>query len=426
MTSRIIFHHLRRNLMSRKLVHQKSFLRSYHFNNPTSITRSRLDVFRRKMCTEGKKEAKKKLEEEGPNASIPHLLLGMASGVGGSWLGLGMMGGVFYATSSFGDNALAGRLRGVLLIASFIFPPVVGAVAWAYVIQAEWGIGYFLTSTGLFYGIPVFTFMNSMKESGEQTQQTREKRLKLVMNLNHTDLSNLHNTVSKLCEEATNPMAHSSNSSYDGWSFGSSSSSNSYDDNNSFGSSSNTVTIGGNQHPGVVVSPDNYETLNQVLKDAFNIGANSDGVLKKREFYKAMSKSSKDQHREILLFFNRVTKWGMTREVDFREFCFTMMFFVARSEENYSAYQETLFKFLDKSGSGSLGVEEITELVDLTDAFFGKPKGKGGMKFSFMGWGVLGSDEIALESMKRQGKKDGERCELFEFKEILTDMGFSF
>ena len=58
------------------------------------------------MCTGKKKvedEAKKKLEEEASNASIPHLILGMAAGVGGSWLGLGMFGGAIYLTSSFGD-----------------------------------------------------------------------------------------------------------------------------------------------------------------------------------------------------------------------------------------------------------------------------------------------------------------------------------
>ena len=379
------------------------------------------------MCTGKKKvedEAKKKLEEEASNASIPHLVLGMAAGVGGSWLGLGLFGGAIYVTSSFGDNAFAGRLQALLLLGTFVFPPVVGAVAWAYVIQAEWGLGFFLTSTGLFYGLPVFTYMNSLKESGEQTQSTREKRLKLLMNLNQTDLSNLHATVAKLCDEATNPMANASN---DGWG-GFGSLSNNYDnESSSFGNSNSTISsIGGNQHPGIVVSPDNYDTFRQVLKDAFNIGANSDGVLKKREFYKAMSRSSSKQHQEILLFFNRVTKWGMTREIDFREFCFTMMFFVARSEENYSAYQETLFKFLDKSGSGSLGVEEISELVDLTESFFGTPKGKDSMKFSVLGWGVKGSEDVALEAMKRQGKKEGDRCELFEFKEILTDMGFSF
>ena len=43
-----------------------------------------------------------------------------------------------------------------------------------------------------------------------------------------------------------------------------------------------------------------------------------------------------------------------------------------------------------------------------------------------MGWGVKGSDDIALDAMKRQGKKEGERLELFEFKEVLNDMGFSF
>ena len=381
------------------------------------------------MCTGKKKvedEAKKKLEEEASNASIPHLILGMAAGVGGSWLGLGMFGGAIYLTSSFGDNAFAGRLQALLLLGTFVFPPVVGAVAWAYVIQAEWGIGFFLTSTGLFYGVPVLTYMNVLKESGESISQTREKRLKLLMNLNHTDLSNLHATVAQLCDEAKNPMANASNSSYDGWSFGSSS--NNYDDSsNSFGSSNSTLSsIGGSQHPGIVVSPDNYDTLRQVLKEAFNVGANSDGVLKKREFYKAMSRSSSEQHKDILLFFNRVTKWGMRREVDFREFCFTMMFFVARSEENYAAYQETLFKFLDKSGSGSLGVEDVSELVDLTEAFFGKAKSKDSMKFGLMGWGVKGSDDIALDAMKRQGKKEGERLELFEFKEVLNDMGFSF
>lgn len=382
---------------------------------------------RRRFCDnakkESKKEGKKKVEEEGPGASIPHLMLGMAAGVGGSWFGLGMFGGAIYLTSSFGDNAFAGRLQALLMLGTFIFPPVVGAVAWAYVIQAEWGIGFFLLPTALFYGAPVFTFMKSLKESGEQTQQTREKRLKLLMNLNHTDLSNLHTTVSRLCEEASNPMASSND--FGAWgSFGSSSS---YDSGiKDSSSSSGTVSFGGNTHPGVIVSPSNFDTLKQVLKDAFNIGANSDGVLKKKEFYKAMTKSSSKQHQEILLFYNRVTKWGMAREVDFREFCFTMMFFISRSEENYSAYQEALFKFLDKSGSGSLGVEELSELVDLTEAFFGKPKARDSMQFSLMGWGIKGSEDVALEAMKRQGKKEGERCELYEFKEILTDMGFSF
>ena len=106
------------------------------------------------------------------------------------------------------------------------------------------------------------------------------------------------------------------------------------------------------------MSPDNYDTLRQVLKEAFNVGANSDGV-EERVLQSHVEKFS-EQHKDILLFFNRVTKWGMRREVDFREFCFTMMFFVARSEENYAAYQETLFKFLDKSGSGSLGVEDVS------------------------------------------------------------------
>jgi len=357
--------------------------------------------------------------EEAASRSIPHLILGMGAGVGGCWLGLGGLCGATYMASSMGDNALAGRLAGILTIATFALPPAIGAFCYALVIQMEWGFGFFLAPAMMFYGLPVYTFMNSTKESKAINEETRSKRLKMLMNLNQTDLQNLHATTAKLCAKAKNGIADADDSSNSWAGFGTTGlSGGSYGSTSSFGSD----TFGGDT--GILVSKSNLDTLLGVLREAFNAGANQTGILKKKNFYRAMSGAVSEEEKEILMFYNRVTSWGMNREVDFREFAFTMMFFIGRSEENYSSYQEAIFQFLDTKSMGSLGVDEITELVDLTGRFFGKPKQNS--TFGIFGFGQNSDEATAKEAMSQIGKSETSRCEPHEFNEIMTNMGFSY
>eukprot|EP00939_MAST-03C_sp_MAST-3C-sp1_P002692 g2692.t1 len=397
---------------------------------PLHMTAKRLQQFlqrQRRLCGKPKEGESASSESASSGAgtqageeasrSIPHLVLGMTAGVGGCWLGLGGLVGATYMAGQMGDNAFAGRLSALLLLGSLVLPPAVGAVCFQIVIQMEWGFGFFVVPATLFYGVPIYSFFSSSRENKSIDEETRAKRMKMLMNLNQTDLQNLHATAAKLCDQAKNMASTGGQSDESSWgSFGGTGGS-----YGSFGSTSSSSF--GDASP--LVSKDNVDTLVGVLREAFNAGANQSGVLKKKDFYRAMSGAVSQDEKEMLMFFNRITRWGMTREIDFREFAFTMLFFIARSEENYSAYQEALFKYLDTQATGSLGLAEITELVDLTERFFGKPKGSG-TTLGMMGWGQKTHEDIAKDAMSQIGKTEASRCEPHEFSEIMTNMGFSY
>ena len=57
---------------------------------------------------------------------------------------------------------------------------------------------------------------------------------------------------------------------------------------------------------------------------------------------------------------------------------------------------------------GSLGVDEITELVDLTGRFFGKPKQNS--TFGIFGFGQNSDEATAKEAMSQIGKSETSRC----------------
>jgi len=217
-----------------------------------------------------------------------------------------MFGGAIYMVNKMGDNSFAGRLGALLILGTLVLPPVVGAVAFSYIIQFEWSIMYFFGPAAAFYAVPCLTFFNAMKSGSETRNDTREKISKLS-NVSFADMRQLHTATVSLCDKMNLTNVGVEDDDHTPSAFGQSWGTSSFESSSRGGSSFGSSSFGADSN--VIVTPDNLDSLMTVLRNAFQLGAKENAVLTKREFYKAMNKSGVEpDQKELLMFFNRVTK----------------------------------------------------------------------------------------------------------------------